>query len=139
MSPRPAAWLALTALLAGVAVMVAAPLSAHTKSQAVREIVRLKGKVQSADQACADRLVTLRILQQSVRLCAAEERRVAVATTDIAAGLQLPAEYEVQGERAELYRATTAKVGDRMTVLAEWRPGRRDLFLIALDICSCSD
>ncbi len=139
MSARPAACVVLTAVLTGAAGVVAAPLWAHTKSQAVREIVRLKGRVQTASQVCSDRLVTLRVLNQSVLLCAAEERRVAVATSEIAAGKQLPAKYEMQGERAELYRATTAKAGDRMTVLAEWRPGRRDLFLIALDICSCPD
>ena len=111
--------------------------TAHTKSRAAREIVRISGTVLAKDADCDRDLVTVRVANRTVRLCRTEVRRVAVVTVEAAREQPLPDTFELQAERHLLAPLTAAGAGHRATVLGEWRPGRRDVFLIALDVCPC--
>ena len=121
------------------ALSLSAPVLAHTKARAAREIIRLQGSLKttgSDENECA-RAVSLRVLNTSVQICVNEMRQIAVATTEIAKVEVPPAGFEIQGERKDLARLTKLLVSDTVSILAEWRPGRRDLFLIALDVFPC--
>jgi len=79
------------------------------------------------------------VLNRTLRLCGADVRRIAVSTTEVAEEEPLPATFDLQGERPLLARLTSADAGHRVIILGEWRPGRRDLFLYAVDVCPCGD
>lgn len=128
----------LTALL-GIAVAPPQPVAAHTKARAVKEIVRIRGTLSSDPAACADGAVAVLALNRTIRLCAADVRRIAVSTAEVAEQQPLPKTFELQGERPLLARLAAADAGNRVILLGEWRPGRRDLFLFAVDVCPCGD
>lgn len=128
-----------TALALGAIGRTTTPARAHTKPRAAREIVRVQGTVHAIGLACTNEITTLDILNRNIQFCASETRRIAVTTTDVSPNHTFPTRYSVQGERSELARILAAKAGERLTILAEWRPGRSDLFLIALDVCSCPE
>ncbi len=120
-----------------IGILLSSGVAAHTKARAAKEIVRIQGTVIAPDAECARGLVALRALNRDIRLCDGEVRRIAVTTVETAEEQGLPTTFEVQGERERLAPLTAASAGHRVTVLGEWRPGRRDLFLIALDLCPC--
>ncbi len=120
-----------------VAAWLVSPSAAHTKPRAAKEMLWVRGTVLSdAKATCAGDVVTLRLWNKEVALCG-ESRRIAVATAEIAADYEKPLAFDLQGDRATLSPLTTAEPGRRAIVLGEWRPGRRDLFLVALDLCPC--
>ncbi len=123
--------LSLVLATAGIAI-------AHTKPRPVRELVRIQGTVREAGKECASGTIELQILRRSLTLCKGSVRRLAVATDKVAEDQPLPERFELQGERSELVELQ-APAGTRVTILGEWRPGRRDLFLIAADRCPCPE
>lgn len=129
--------LAATSLATLLSIAAAAePARGHTEERAVREIVHVRGTVQAAG-TCATG-VELRVLNRSVHLCDAAVRRVAVASADVASQ-PTPTSFDVQGDRPLLAPIVGASPGTRVTVLGEWRPGRKDLFAIEIDVCPCAD
>jgi hypothetical protein len=130
--------LILGALL-GIAAAAPRPVEAHTKARAIKEIVRIRGTLPSDTAGCADGAVSVLALNKTIRLCGADVRRIAVSTPEIAEQQPLPSRFDLQGERSLLARLTAAGAGNRVILLGEWRPGRRDLFLFAIDVCPCGD
>lgn len=101
---------------------------------ATRELLRLQGhKAEAAD--CAARAIVLSALGKGEAFCADEYRRLAVATEKPIELEKQPDAIDLQGSRALLARFAKARRDQRITILGEWRPGRRDLFLIDLDLC----
>lgn len=131
-------FLVLTALI-GIAVALPHRVGAHTKARAAKEIVRIRGMLAADPAGCANQSIDVRALGKTMRLCEADVRRIAVSTADVAAQQPLPATFDLQGERPLLARLTAAGDGNRVILLGEWRPGRRDLFLFAVDVCPCGD
>jgi hypothetical protein len=132
-------WAAGLAVAALSAIFLPPPCAGHTKERPLREIVLVRGTSIAADAECAQGLVTLQVMNRTVRLCEGVVRRIAVAAPDIADGASLPASFDLQGERERLAIVTGAPPGTRITVLGEWRPGRKDLFLIEIDACPCAN
>lgn len=127
-------------VLSLVAVLVGSPhlLPAHTNPLPIREIVRIRGTVAGPGSPCPATEVSVRVLGKTVRLCGSDVRRIAVASAEKPGEEEMPAVlYDLQGERAQLTQVSGAAPEARISILAEWRPGRRDLFLIDLDICRC--
>ena len=127
-------------ILVGLACAVPAmphAAAAHPKTVAVREIVRLRGTVAAAEGTCAGEAVELRILGKNVHLCDGDVRRIVVASGETADAAATPAAFDLQGEREHMAEISAAATGTRVTLLGEWRPGRRDLFLIDHDLCAC--
>lgn len=133
-APSAAAAASLAVLLSVGA--TAEPARGHAQERALREIVLVRGTVQAAS-TCTPAL-ELRVLNRSVHLCDATVRRVAVAAADTA-DQPSPASFDLQGDRPLLAPALAAAAGTRLTVLGEWRPGRKDLFAIEIDVCPCPD
>ncbi len=122
---------ALTSFLTGGA-------AGHSKPRAARELLRLSGVVHMTESSCADQWLTLQVLNQPIGFCAREWQRIAVSTANVDDSQEtLPRRLDVQGERKELARLEKASAKSAVVLLAEWRPGRRDLFLISLDVCDC--
>ena len=130
---RAGSFLAATSL----GLLLSTGAGAHTKPRAAKEIVRIQGTAIALEADCAHGLVSLRALGRTIRLCNGKVRRVAVATAATAEDQDLPNTFELQGDRESLAPLATNGEGSRVTVLGEWRPGRRDVFLIALDLCPC--
>ncbi len=120
-----------------VGVTAAAEVGAHTKSRALKEIVRIRGTVLAPDTECSANPLLIRASNRTIQLCESEVQRISVATVDVAADRTLPPAFDLQGERERIAPMIQAGAGMRVIVLGEWRPGRRDLFLLALDVCPC--
>ena len=128
----------VSAGLTAVVLAFASPTHGHTKQRALKEIVRIQGTVLDADGRCEGEIISIHALNRTFRLCCAEVRRIAVATTKTSGDHAVPAAFELHGERERLFVLSSANSGDRVTVLGEWRPGAKNLFLIALDVCACN-
>ena len=97
----------------------------------VREIVWLKGK-----RAGADAPMVLVALGADHRFAVVDLKRFAVA--DVATpepGDLERARLVLQGPRELLARLADARPDQTVTILGERRPGRADLFVLALDLC----
>lgn len=129
----------VTAAICALIVLSPSTGAAHPKTVAMRELVFVRGVVAAAGQECAAPEIGLVVNSQTVRLCAADARRVAVATAEAAGDTTVPTAFAIQGDRERLVQITAAAAGTRVILLGEWRPGRRDLFLIELDLCRGAD
>jgi len=127
----------LSAAVALVACLIAATTArAHSPAvpAGVRELLRVQGHKQDGGE-CDGRLIALSALGESAAFCAAEFRRLALATERPVELPEEPTAIDLQGGRALLARFNKARREQKITLLGEWRPGRRDLFLIAVDLC----
>ena len=119
-------------------VLTAVPAAAHNlEPQPVREMVRIQGYKTPAPQGVqVEREVVFVVLGQSVRFAANEWR--AFAFHDPTAPKTPPpdpTQLSLQGERSVLRSIATARPDQRITILAERRPGSPELFLLAVDLC----
>ncbi|MEO8604997.1 MAG: hypothetical protein ABI629_20685 [bacterium] len=126
--------LPVLALLA--ALLLPGSAGAHNVlSPTVRELVRIQGY-----RAPAPRGVevasesTLAILGDSVHFAIVEWQVFALAEAD-PQPTPAPPQLSIQGERALLRRIVTAHADQRVTILAERRPGGGDLFVLNVDLC----
>jgi len=127
---------AVAPLVAALVLAATAPAAAHSPAvpAGVRELLRLQGHKQEGGD-CDGRSLTVSALGESAAFCAGEFRRLALATEK---PVELPSEptvIDLQGARALLSRFKKARGDQKITILGEWHPGRRDLFLIAVDLC----
>lgn len=123
---------AMAALLAGVAVAHAHPVT----PQVVREMVRIQGqRHRGAEPAPAgQREVTFVVLGQRVPFRASGWQVFRVAEVPATPPPERD-ELTLQGERRALLAITGARPDQRLTILAERRPGAGDLFILAVDRC----
>jgi len=121
----------------GAALCAAAPVSAHNvMPQSVRELVRLQGyRSSKPDGLQVQRQLTLSVLGEDQPFFAAEWRVFGFNERGAGAAPAEPDRYTLQGERAVLARFAAARPEQRITVLAERRPGATDLFILTLDLC----
>jgi len=113
-------------------VLAAGPALAHQPERAVvRELVWLKGK-RAGDGAP----LVLVALGADHHFAVAELKRFPVGEDAVAPqGDFERARLTLQGPRELLARFAGARPDQTVTILAERRPGRADLFVIALDLC----
>lgn len=129
--------LAPAILLAAALAVVPAVVDAHPVTpQVVRELVRIQGqRLTGNDPAPAGaRDVTLIVLGQRVPFRASEWRTFSVSDATATPPPERN-ELTVQGDRKELLAISRARPEQRLTILAERRPGASDLFLLAVDRC----
>lgn len=113
--------------------------SGHTAERPLREIVLVRGILHASAASCSKSPLALRFLNRTAYLCDAEVQRIAVAAPAVADDESPPPAFDVQGEREQLASLTGAPEGARVTLVAEWRPGRVDLFVIEIDVCPCAN
>lgn len=126
-----------TAAVVAAALLVASSGAVYAHSpapQVTRELLRLQGHKREGAE-CTGRSLQLSALGKSAAFCADEYRRLAVATEQPVEIEQQPVAIDLQGSRSLLARFGKARSDQKITILGEWRPGHRDLFLIALDLC----
>jgi hypothetical protein len=121
--------------IALVAMCWAAHAHETAPPQQVRELVRMQGYRTPAPQGSqVARELTLVALGRQVRF-AATEWRVFAFNDPTTKPRPDPPQVTLQGERALLYSITSARTDQRITVLAERRPGSADLFVLSVDLC----
>lgn len=124
----------LVVLGLGAALLAAAPAAAHdVAAPAIRELVRLQGRLGSATPAPGATALTLTVLGRQLAFSADEVRVFAFAAIDQDA--KVPPSPQLVGDRSLLRRVSTASPEQRLTILAERRPGSPDLFVLAVDRC----
>jgi len=118
------------ALLAGAA-------AAHSEpAKPVRELMRIQGSRAPAPAGTAvERATTLVALGEPIAFAATEWRSFGFADASASATPEARAQYTLQGERPLLRRLVTARPDQRVTILAERRPGSADLFVLSIDLC----
>jgi len=124
-------------LLVGAALALAPPpAGAHNLTpQPVRELLRMQGfKSPAPPGTAAAREVVLIVLGQPVHFVATEWRTFAFFESGQPPPAE-PAQVALQGERPLLHSLATARPDQRITILAERRPGSADVFLLAVDLC----
>jgi len=124
-------------LLVGAALALApAPAGAHNLTpQPVRELLRVQGyKAPAPRGTAAAREVVFLVLGQQVHFAATEWRTFAFFESGQPPPPE-PAQVGLQGERPLLHSLATARPDQRITILAERRPGSADVFLLAVDLC----
>ena len=125
----------LVAVAGVVALLAAGPALAHDiVSHAVRELVRIQGQPGTPTPGPGGRQVTFIVLGQRVPFAANEWRVFAFADDETVKKPEAP-EPQLVGDRSLLRRVSTARPDQRVTILAERRPGSADLFVLAVDRC----
>jgi hypothetical protein len=129
--------LAWRPLLAVALALSATPARAHDlEPKPVRELVRIQGYRAPAPQATqAIRELTLVALGQQVRFAATEWRVFAFYDTTGVPPAADPTQLTLQGERSLLHRIASARAEQRITILAERRPGAAEVFVLSVDRC----
>jgi hypothetical protein len=121
----------LSAVLAGM------PVAAHElPKHPVRELLRIQGfRAPAPAGVTVARELTVIVLGQPVRFAANEWRSFAFFDATGEPTPVEPATVTLQGERQLLRKVTTARPDQRITILAERRPGQVDLFVLSIDRC----
>ena len=102
----------------------------------MRELVRIQGyKAPAPAGVDVSRELTLVVLGQQVRFAASEWRTFAFFDPTAMTPAPEPAQIMLQGERPLLHSITTARPDQRITILAEHRPGSADVFVLTVDLC----
>lgn len=125
------------ALLSGLLLIAigAVPVPAHDiASHAVRELVRIQGKLGTAPPPPGGRQVTFTVRGQRLPFTASDWRVFAFAD-DVTLKQPEAPEPELVGDRGVLRRVITAGPDQLVTILAERRPGASDLFVLSVDRC----
>jgi hypothetical protein len=119
------------------AVATAGVADAHKQSAPnVREFVRVQGyRGQQPIKVPVVRTVELLVLGQQHPFQATTWRRFNLDNTADLSSEEVATQFTLQGDRATLQRFSTARPEQLVTILAERRPGSRDLFVLALDLC----
>jgi hypothetical protein len=124
-------------LVSTAAALAAAPAAAHNLTpQPVRELVRIQGYKAPAPRGVNPvREVVFLVLGQQVRFAASEWSTFAFFEPSGQPPAAEPAQVALQGERPLLHSVTAARPDQKITILAERRPGSTDVFVLAVDLC----
>jgi hypothetical protein len=123
----------LAILLATAAVSYGHPVP----RQATRELIRIQGYRTTDSPAAMKRRLTLVALGSEHSFAATDWQVFGFAEAPPATeppGTDNP-RFALQGDREDLARFASARSEQRVTLLAEHRPGSADLFILALDLC----
>ncbi len=121
--------------LVGLAVCWSTAASAHPADRVTkRELVRVQGYKTPPAGAKIVRELVLAVFGTDVRLHATDWQRYSLDSTATETPPELP-RLMLQGERDVLDAFASARPDQRITILAEHRPGSDDLFILALDLC----
>lgn len=124
---------ALTALLAGA---TGAARAHEPQRLNAREIVRLAGTFGDAPAGVKTvRDVAVTVQGRERTLHASDWQVYALVVDQNAPVAPAPDRVTLQGTREDLARIANARPEQRVAVLAERRPGMRELFLLAVDLC----
>jgi len=124
--------------------LAAAPAAAHKPSRVTaREFVRLAGTFAGGDAANAtpgaERAVAVTVQGRERTFVASDWQVFALVTEPAAEGAdgapKLPPRLVLQGARDAVARVAAARPEQRVSILAERRPGSAELFVLALDLC----
>lgn len=121
-----------------LAVVLAAGIAAahDVAPQPVRELLRIQGfKAPAPPGVAVARAVTMVVLGQSVPFAATDWRPFAFFDPNAAPTPPEPPQVTLQGERAQLHSIVAARPDQRVTILAERRPGSVDVFVLTVDLC----
>jgi len=106
--------------------------------QTTREIIRIQG-YRTTEAPAEMRRRVIRVALGKDHPFAATDWQVFGFSDEMPAAkpTAVPASqrFSLQGSREDLMRFATARPEQRVTLLAEHRPGSLDLFLVALDLC----
>ncbi len=123
----------LAPIFVAIVVLTATAAIAHDVAPLpVRDIIRMQGFKAPAPAGVQ---VARVVLGQTVRFAASDWRTFAFFDPH---GAPPPAEapqVTLQGERSLLHSIVTARPDQRITILAERRPGSADAFLLTVDMC----
>ena len=86
-------------------------------------------------QECTWREVALVVLGQPERFAASDWRTFAFFDPHAAPTPAEATQITLQGERSLLHAIVTARPDQRITILAERRPGSADAFVLTVDMC----
>ena len=130
----------LVAVATWMAILGSTDVAAHDAPRtAVREMVRLQGYRVEPGVDASDTIVSLRVQDEVLRF-RIEDRQIFVA---VAASGRIsapePRDLTLRGPRELLARVRGAGPEQRVTLLGERRPGGRELFLAAVDVCACAE
>jgi hypothetical protein len=123
-----------------LAVVLAIPAAAHghpVQPQANRELIRIQGYRTAGTPPAMKRRLVLVALGSEHSFAATEWQVFGFseagppATPSNAAAQR----FALQGDREDLARFAASGAQQRVTLLAEHRPGSADLFILALDLC----
>jgi hypothetical protein len=104
--------------------------------QPVRELVRIQGYRAPAPQGIQiAREVTFNVLGRQIPFTATEWRSFAFHDPKAKPTPAEPTLIRLQGERHLLHRITSARTEQRVTILADRRPGSADVFVLTVDLC----
>jgi hypothetical protein len=118
-------------LAACLGVAAAHPIQPNTPA---RELVRLQGH--RADTAAGAGVTTMVIAALGVdHPFAASDVRTFGFAEATSEPVPVGAHVVLQGPRDQLYKFTTARADQLVTILAERRAGGSDLFLLTIDLC----
>jgi len=128
---------AAVGLVAATLTFIATAVAAHDLApKSVRELVRAQGYKAPAPQGTvAAREIDVVVLGRQLRFVATEWRTFTTAEKAPPSPRPEPSRVALQGERPLLHRVTSARPDQRITILAERRPGSSDLFVLAVDLC----
>lgn len=117
--------------------LVAAAAVAHDVTpQPVRELVRIQGfKAPAPAGTQVAREVDLVVLGQPVHFAATDWRTFAFFDPKAAPTPAEPSQVTLQGERSHLHSIIAARPEQRVTILAERRPGSANVFVLTVDLC----
>ena len=123
--------------LAVLLLLGALPVDAHDlRRSAGREILRLQGFRGSAPKEFpAARPLTLLVLGEESRFFVTESQTFGGSEGETVPSPAAHERYELQASRELLGRFAAARPEQRVTLLAERRPGGTDLFLLSVDLC----
>lgn len=124
-------------LLALTLLLIAGTAAAHDVAPLpVREMVRMQGYRAPAPAGVeVSRELNLAALGQQLKFAAVEWRVFAFYDASAMPTPADPKQLILQGERSLVYRVTSARPEQRITILAERRPGSSELFVLSVDLC----
>jgi len=136
MANRTICRVAMRIAAAAIALLPVSVAAHNLAPQPMRELLRIQGyKAPAPAGVEVTREVTFIVLGQQVRFAANEWRAFAFFDPSLQTPSPEPAQLLLQGERPTLHSITAARPDQRVTILAERRPGSPDLFVLAVDLC----
>jgi hypothetical protein len=116
-------------LLAGVA-------SAHGPQKgAPPDMLRVQGYRASAPAGAGAQKLTLTVNGRAQDFYATELRHFSLLDPSVTTEPDTAKPFFLQANPTVLTRFASARSDQRITILAQWRPGRTDLFVLAMDLC----